>query len=506
MLRASVGSLNSSSDTVRETTRPSLLSYPPISNETKERSRSRALNAKRFKHKPLILIVVLVVATIVTVAAYLGIADRLPWGGRATSCTVKELRDTGGLSLFKSIDAVSRVSLSARDRLCSQRLGSRTNGQGSKRIEQVTVAFLIWTYKEDDDSGDLRREYATTQSEVTPRTTVECSSWCRIVEVTNRDDYSHADLIMFSPSDHGRAYGPQWCRHDYPEPFMSHVRKRLHTKRESLRRHKHEQDDDVTTHRKQYWGAWTFEHVRQFPQLADPLVLGNVDMTMNYRQDADVPVSWFCEHEAPPGMRNYSKPPPSLTSSKTILLSAVGSRCRNDWKSFVDELSTLLPPDKFVKYGGCWGYQNRIPSVHHDSFTDKILELSKSKFVLVFENTKEISDYVSEKLSHAFLANAVPVIWGAPNVEEYLPDNRSAIVVTRQGKVAMSPGALAQELLRLDGDDAAYSQFFEWRNRPLSAQFEKRKKQCFQTAGCSLCEWVQRKRQCDQDHIDENRL
>lgn len=47
----------------------------------------------------------------------------------------------------------------------------------------------------------------------------------------------------------------------------------------------------------------------------------------------------------------------------------------------------------------------------------KLQLLATFRFVLVFENTDRFDDYVTEKLTHALLANAVPVYWGARNIE-----------------------------------------------------------------------------------------
>jgi alpha-1,4-fucosyltransferase len=124
------------------------------------------------------------------------------------------------------------------------------------------------------------------------------------------------------------------------------------------------------------------------------------------------------------------------------------------------------------------------------------VELSKSKFVLVFENTKGIEDYVSEKLSHALLAGAVPVVWGASNVADSLPDPRAGIIVSGTD-LERNPARLAKMLLDYDNDDEAYRRdFFQWKSRPLTAQFQSVVDLCYLHAGCRICEWV--KRQCQQ--------
>jgi hypothetical protein len=42
------------------------------------------------------------------------------------------------------------------------------------------------------------------------------------------------------------------------------------------------------------------------------------------------------------------------------------------------------------------------------------------KFVIAFENTNLTEGYFTEKLSNAYLAHAVPIYWGAPDIEKYI--------------------------------------------------------------------------------------
>ena len=45
----------------------------------------------------------------------------------------------------------------------------------------------------------------------------------------------------------------------------------------------------------------------------------------------------------------------------------------------------------------------------------------KYKFAICYENMREISSYITEKIFDCFFAGCVPVYWGAPNVTEYIP-------------------------------------------------------------------------------------
>jgi len=53
----------------------------------------------------------------------------------------------------------------------------------------------------------------------------------------------------------------------------------------------------------------------------------------------------------------------------------------------------------------------------------KLNTLSKYKFSICFENIKDQSGYITEKIFDCFFARTVPVYLGADNVKDYIPEN-----------------------------------------------------------------------------------
>lgn len=86
-------------------------------------------------------------------------------------------------------------------------------------------------------------------------------------------------------------------------------------------------------------------------------------------------------------------------------------------------LKRLLPASMFrnvAKYFQkkiCTVYGGQLPAL------DKFKKMSKYKFYLCYENYSDINGMVSEKLFDCFYNSVVPVYWGAPNVNELIPDN-----------------------------------------------------------------------------------
>lgn len=73
-----------------------------------------------------------------------------------------------------------------------------------------------------------------------------------------------------------------------------------------------------------------------------------------------------------------------------------------------------------IPYGNNKRYRGKIPGLH--SGIEHIDTLNKYKFCICFENSK-IPGYITEKIFNCFTARCIPVYWGAPNLQRYIPRN-----------------------------------------------------------------------------------
>lgn len=101
-------------------------------------------------------------------------------------------------------------------------------------------------------------------------------------------------------------------------------------------------------------------------------------------------------------------------------------------------------PGKFELYGmgwtkptpafDFWGKVRRsVPSLgtklfgykpfpsYRGEVRDKGEVLRRSKFSYCYENTRDITNYITEKIFDCFLSGCVPIYWGADNVLDYIP-------------------------------------------------------------------------------------
>jgi len=103
-------------------------------------------------------------------------------------------------------------------------------------------------------------------------------------------------------------------------------------------------------------------------------------------------------------------------------------------------------PDKFELYGMGWSKptpafdvlgkaKRALPSLRAKLFgykpfpgyqgevRDKRDVLRRSKFSYCYENSRDLPNWITEKIFDSLLSGCVPVYWGANNVQEYIPED-----------------------------------------------------------------------------------
>ncbi|KAH9588873.1 Glycosyl transferase family 10 [Trypanosoma melophagium] len=109
----------------------------------------------------------------------------------------------------------------------------------------------------------------------------------------------------------------------------------------------------------------------------------------------------------------------------------------------------------------------------------KLCVFRKYKYAMAPENSRE-KDYVTEKVYHALLSGAIPLYWGAPNIDDFLPSGRRSVVEVERfipGQLGDAEAAakvwddgagafqkLGEFLQHLETDDAAVKQLLAWRH------------------------------------------
>ncbi|KAM3918932.1 3-galactosyl-N-acetylglucosaminide 4-alpha-L-fucosyltransferase FUT3-like [Leptodactylus fuscus] len=211
---------------------------------------------------------------------------------------------------------------------------------------------------------------------------------------------------------------------------------------------------------RQYWVWFNMESPSNCLNLQ--LMNNLFNLTMSYRLDSDLftPYGWLERHKEP---MNFTIP------VKRKLVAWVVSNWNPSYErtKYFEALKHHLDIDLYGK--------NYNPL----SVADQSLVLSKYKFYLAFENSRD-TDYITEKLwKNAFLPGAVPIVLGPPrkNYEKFIP--RDSFIHVDDFS---SPQDLASYILQLDKDDERYKAYFKWREL-----FKPTKPRGWDTFYCKVC-------------------
>lgn len=77
-------------------------------------------------------------------------------------------------------------------------------------------------------------------------------------------------------------------------------------------------------------------------------------------------------------------------------------------------------PQDFDLYGKWWPGNIKV---YKGPVVRKVDVLKSYRFCIAYENIKGVPGYVTEKIFDCFQAGTVPVYWGAPNIDKYIPGN-----------------------------------------------------------------------------------
>ncbi|EEF35535.1 alpha-(1,4)-fucosyltransferase [Ricinus communis] len=192
--------------------------------------------------------------------------------------------------------------------------------------------------------------------------------------------------------------------------------------------------------------------------------------------------------------RNYHVSP---RKNNDTLVYWSSSRCLAERNQLAKHFLSLVPHHSFGKCLNNVGGLDMALSFYPECGSDASVRpkwwdhlhcaMSHYKFVLAIENTVTES-YVTEKLFYALDSGAVPIYFGAPNVEDFVPPH--SII---DGTKFQSIEELASYVKTLANDPAAYAEYHAWRRCGVLGNYGKTRAVSLDTLPCRLCEAVSRK-------------
>ncbi|KAL4308347.1 hypothetical protein GQ457_01G000830 [Hibiscus cannabinus] len=191
------------------------------------------------------------------------------------------------------------------------------------------------------------------------------------------------------------------------------------------------------------------------------------EYVMTTSLSSDVPVGYFSWAE-------YDIMAPVIPKIKKALAAAFISNCHaHNFR--LQALVGLEKEDiKIDSYGRC----NR----NHNGKVDKVKTLKHYKFSLAFENSNE-EDYVTEKFFQSLVAGSVPVVVGAPNIEDFAPSPGSYLHI----KDLEDIHSVAERMKYLAKNPDAYNQSLRWKYEGPSDSFKALFDMAAVHSSCRLC-------------------
>jgi len=197
-----------------------------------------------------------------------------------------------------------------------------------------------------------------------------------------------------------------------------------------------------------------------------PEHMSKFDLEISYRKNAQMQMS-YAPHN-PNVVRNLDFVSSRFLGEEGEGVGSLGggvlylqSNCQEERDGFVSELMSFMRVD-------CMG-----KCLHNTPFPPGISQLELLggyKFVITFENSK-YDDYVTERVYNAWIAGAVPIYSGAPNIRDYAPHPHAYIDPNDFENVF----ELAEYIQYLQSNETARQEHLQFKDpsQPLSPGFLK---------------------------------
>jgi hypothetical protein len=269
-------------------------------------------------------------------------------------------------------------------------------------------------------------------------------------------------IILFYNSMWGQPL--EYPKEEIPEPFLITSDRSLYDRASAVVFHVPSIGFDFVVGRGpikkkgQIWVAWSMESAAHHPILSTELVMRRFDLTMTHGRDSDV----WCPYILRTHGENLRNEP--VEKRYGCLMNAFISS-RYDTNGRTEYLREMMKHIDVHSYGKL--FRNAAqPDGARRQF--KLDTMARYKFTAAFENASE-EDYVTEKFYDPLIVGSVPVYLGAPNIEEFSPGDKCFINASDFD----GPESLSRFLVDLSGDDARYSEYFDWKKKLFRPGFEK---------------------------------
>ncbi|XP_026752744.2 alpha-(1,3)-fucosyltransferase 10 [Galleria mellonella] len=275
--------------------------------------------------------------------------------------------------------------------------------------------------------------------------------------------------------------------------------------------------EDLPLPRRPYdviWGLFHEESPRNVEELMheEMLNLFNFSATFSRHSDVPFPLQYMDSINDITSKEHYVD-----TSTKNNYLKEIGpimylqTDCETSTErdKYVKELMKFIQVDS---YGACLNNKVIPQKFKHDYLNNlndpEFLDFTaRYKFVIAIENGV-CDDYITEKFWRAIKVGTVPIYFGSPTIRDWLPNNKSAILI----KDFPTPKAMSEYLQLLLKNDKLYEEYLEHKikgtitNKRLHKELRARPYQndalkTAETLECLVCKKLHEKNKRDKNIV-----
>lgn len=206
------------------------------------------------------------------------------------------------------------------------------------------------------------------------------------------------------------------------------------------------------------------------------------DIAANYRLDSDVPVPYICGYIDE--LIEVAKKPAPTTKTKGIAM--FFTKCKKS-KSRTDFIRELMNHIQIDSYGVCF-HNTDMPASRRELNWQGIKgNISKQYRFLIAVEGGDLPYFITEKVWHSYLAQAIPIYRGTSDVFGQVPGSNTFLFADN----FTSPKALAEYIKRIESDRELYESFFK---ADLTNYYKIKEKYCSASRICAVCKEAYRRK------------
>ena len=207
------------------------------------------------------------------------------------------------------------------------------------------------------------------------------------------------------------------------------------------------------------------------------------DMRISYTSSSIIRVPYLClAGVRKPLLDALALSPPTNRHKIAMFVSDCNSGFSR-WRR--DYLRQLMKYVRIDSYGHCFHNTEMKSTRKERNYLKLKLDLIRDKgykFLISFENSVT-TEYVTEKIWHAYMTQTIPIYYGAPEIYDQVPGGNTFIDAAK----FTGPKQLADYIKQVDSDDSLYQSYFKFDvNHTIAFQ----KKYCINNVTCEMCKKI----------------